>query len=306
MAAISLVDGLDASALRLFLAAVEFGSVSKAARRMNVTQPSATAKLQKLERQLGVTLLERSRVGSRPTDIGARLVPACADVLASIELLIDRADAMRTERERLTIAATRHVADHFLPEWLPHLDLERIQLDLVETSTRDVARAVRADSAVLGFAEGPNEPIGLGSRLVGSEPVVAVVGRGHRWWRRRTAVTVEDVLAATLILPMSGSGTRNVVEAALGVGAIGHDSGGDIIEVANTSLARVSVLAGDGVGFLPRCWADQFERSGSLHVLQLDAVEIVQPVRVVWRGNRPPTAVARDVVDRLAVLGPKP
>lgn len=302
MAAISSVDGLDASALRLFLAAVEFGSVSKAARRMNVTQPSATAKLQKLERQLGVTLLERSRVGSRPTDIGARLAPACGDVLASIELLIDRADAMRTERERLTIAATRHVADHFLPAWLPHLDLERIQLDLVETSTRDVARAVRADSAVLGFAEGPHAPIGLGSSIVGSEPVVAAVGRGHRWWRRRSPVGVDELVAATLILPMSGSGTRNVVEAALGSGVIGQDSGGDIIEVANTSLARVSVLAGDGVGFLPRCWADEFERSGSLHVLQLDDVDIVQPVRVVWRGNRPPTAVARDVVKRLATL----
>lgn len=299
MASINSADDIDASALRLFLAAIEFGSVSKAARRMNVTQPSATAKLHKLERRLGVTLLERSRVGSRPTDVGVRLAPVCADVLESLESLAARARAMRTERERITVAATRHVADHFLPEWLPGLDLERVHLDLVETSTRGVARSVRADAAVIGFTEGPDEPIGLGSKLVGSELVDAVIGRGHPWWGRRRPVSVEELLATPLVLPSVGSGTRHVVEAAIG-GEL--DRAGDdveFIEVANASVARVSVLAGVGVGFLPRCWTVQPERVGTMRSVEVAGITINQPVRVVWRGTQPPTAAARHLVDRL-------
>lgn len=302
MAAISIVDGLDPSALRLFLNAVEFGSVSKAAGRMNVSQPSATAKLQKLERQLGTTLLERSRVGSRPTDTGDRLAPACAEVLAAIERLVDRAEAVRTERRRLTVAITRHVADHFLPDWMSELDLERIQLDLIETSTRDVARTLRADAAVLGFTEGPNPPIGLGSAVVGSEPVVAVVGRGHPWFERTTAVSVREITEATLVVRAAGSGTRDVVESALGVGAFSAAAGHDLIEVANGSIARLVALSGDGVAFLPSCWTTELERAGSLRRVDIADVTITQPVRVAWRGTSPPTRAARDVVDRLAAL----
>jgi DNA-binding transcriptional LysR family regulator len=299
MASISGVDGIDASALRLFLAAIEFGSVSKAAQRTNVTQPSATAKLQKLERQLGVTLLERSRVGSRPTAAGARLAPVCAEVLESLESLVDRAHAMRTERDRITVATTRHVADHFFPEWLPGLDLERIHLDLVETSTRGVARSVRADEAVIGFTEGPDEPIGLGSKIVGAEPIDAVIGRGHPWWRRRDPVSVEELRGTTLVLSTVGSGTRHVVEAALGgeLGRAGDEV--ELVEVANASIARVSVLAGVGVGFLPRCWTRHPERGRSMRSLEIEGIRIEQPVRVVWRGTHPSTAAARHFVERL-------
>ncbi|MFP5488172.1 MAG: LysR family transcriptional regulator, partial [Acidimicrobiia bacterium] len=164
MASIAVVDGLDPSALRLFLAAVELGSVSKAAARMHVAQPSATAKLQKLERQLGVALLERTATGSAPTDAGTRLTTGCQDVLTAIANLVDRADSIRTEADQLTIAATRHVADHFLPMWLTSLAGQRISV--VELDTLGVARAVRGGEASVGFTEGPAAPIGLRSHVV--------------------------------------------------------------------------------------------------------------------------------------------
>ena len=296
MATISTVDGMDVSALRLFLTAIEFGSVSQAARRMNVTQPSATAKLQKLERQLGAELLERSRVGSRPTDVGSRLAPLCAEVIAAVEGLVDRAEAARTEREVLTVAATRHVADHFLPEWLGTLDLDDLRVDLIETSTRDVARAVRNDRAAIGFSEGPHAPIGLGSRLVASEQIVPVVGRGHTWWTRRRPLPIDDLATNTIVLPAPGSGTRDVVVAAIGEQRVGD---ADVVEVANSSSARLAALAGGGVAFLPRCWTADAGEAGTLRPLPLEADSITKPVRVVWRGTRPATAAARRLVDQL-------
>jgi DNA-binding transcriptional LysR family regulator len=302
MASISIVDGIDISSLRMFLAAVEFGSVSQAARRMNVTQPSATAKLKKLESQLGATLLERSRVGSRPTEVGARLAPACADVIAAVEALIDRAEALRTERDRLSVAATRHVADHFLPRWISELALDHVHLDLVETSTRDVARAVRSDSAVIGFTEGPKAPIGLGSAIVATEEIVGVVGRGHEWFMRTAPIRRDELAATTVILPTPGSGTRDVVEAAIAGTRRTERTLSDVVEVSSSSAARLSALAGVGVGFLPRCWISGLDAAGSLRTLEFAEMKIAQPVRMVWRGTRPSDPVARDLVDRLAAL----
>ncbi len=108
---------------------------------MQVSQPSATTKLHKLERQLGTTLLERTPTGSIPTDDGVRLAPACAEALGAVTALVDRAEAVRSERNRLALAATRHVADHFLPGWIMSASVADVQIDLDELDTLRVARA---------------------------------------------------------------------------------------------------------------------------------------------------------------------
>jgi DNA-binding transcriptional LysR family regulator len=59
--------------LATFLAAVEDGSVSGAARRFNLTQPAASQQLRQLERSLGVRLLERAGGRLVPTSAGASI-----------------------------------------------------------------------------------------------------------------------------------------------------------------------------------------------------------------------------------------
>jgi DNA-binding transcriptional LysR family regulator len=295
MASIGIVDGLDPSSLRLFLAAVELGSVSKAAARMQVSQPSATAKLQKLERQLGVALLERTPTGSAPTDAGTSLLPACREVLTSVTELVDRAESIRSEADQLTIAATRHVADHFLPGWLAPLAGRRVAV--VELDTLRTAQAVRAGEAAVGFTEGPAAPIGLRSHVVAAEDVLAVVGRGHPWYGRRSTVSAAELVTATTISSRPGSGTRDVVTAAFTEHGLG--TSGEVIEVANASAARLAAMTGSGVAFLPACWVAPHLASGALTTLPVREPRIALPIRVVWRGTRPASRLARRLVDEL-------
>lgn len=297
MASIPIVDGLDISTLRLFLATIELGSVSKAALRHGLAQPSATAKLQKLERQLGVRLLDRGHSGSAATPAGVELAAACSEVVDAAVALVDDSETLRHTSTRLIIATTRHVADHFLPEWIAACPLDDVQIDVVEGDTLTVTQAVRAGEAALGFAEGPVAPLGLRSELVASEQVVPVVGRRHHWYGRRSAIRGRDLVSATLVLGRRGSGTLDVVEAAIsphGSGAIGHH-----IEIGGSAAARVVALNGAGVAFLPRCRVAGDLRSGNLKVLAVRDVTIEQPVRAVWRGAAPSVPSARRLVDHL-------
>ena len=297
MASIAVVDGTDVAALRLFLATVELGSVSKAAARLQMTQPSATAKLQKLERQLGTTLLERTPTGSAVTPDGQRLAVACADVVAAATALVDRAEALGAERDRLTVAATRHVADHFLPGWVAGSRIGGAQLVLLELDTLRVAQAVRAGEATIGFTEGPHPPLGLRSAVVATERLLAVVGRGHPWYGRRSAITHADLVGTTLVLGQPGSGSRDVVEAAFAL--LGEGDVGEHIAVPSVTAARLAALNGAGVAFLPGCRAHADLASGDLVALPVRDLTIDQPVRVVWRGARPATRPARTFVGEL-------
>lgn len=295
MASIGVVDGIDPSSLRLFLATVELGSVSKAAARMRVAQPSATAKLQKLERQLGVALLERTPTGSVPTEAGSRLIPTCAEALAAVTALVDRAESVRTEADRLTIAATRHVADHFLPGWLAPLAGHRVSV--IELDTLRASQAVRSGDAAIGFTEGPAAPLGLRSHVVAAEEVLPVVGRGHPWYGRRTTMTPDELVTATTIWSRPGSGTRDVVAAAFTEHGLG--ASGEVVEVANASAARLAAMTGSGVAFLPACWVTPHLTTGVLAALPVREPRIELPIRIVWRGARPPSQLARRLVDEL-------
>ncbi len=66
---------MDIRSLRYFIAAYEGGSISAAARRCHVAQPSISTALAQLEEHLGTPLFERHRRGITPTEEGHRLYP---------------------------------------------------------------------------------------------------------------------------------------------------------------------------------------------------------------------------------------
>jgi DNA-binding transcriptional LysR family regulator len=68
--------------MRAFIAVVEEGGLSAAARRLHVSQPALSQTISTLERQLGVQLLVRASTGVQPTDAGMTLLSEARAVLA--------------------------------------------------------------------------------------------------------------------------------------------------------------------------------------------------------------------------------
>ena len=289
MASIPSVDGLDVASVRLFLDVVELGSVSKAATRHRLAQPSATSRLQKLERQLGVQLLERAPSGSSSTAAGQQLAAACADFVAAAVALVDRANDVDVAEQRLVIAATRHAAEHFLPTWIETATIDVTQVELIEDETLGVAQAVRSAAADIGFTDGPAAPIGLRSRPVASEDVVAAVGHRHPWFGRRRPVGGADLVGQPLALPPAGSGGREVIDAALA--PFQFAAAGPRVAAISPVAARVAALGSPVVALLPRC--SIADDGGALRVIEVRDLSITQVTRVVWRGARSPARAER-------------
>ena len=68
--------------LSAFVAVVEEGGMSAASRRLQVSQSALSQTVSALERELDVSLLERTSTGVRPTDAGAVLLVEARAVLA--------------------------------------------------------------------------------------------------------------------------------------------------------------------------------------------------------------------------------
>ncbi|TNE86339.1 MAG: LysR family transcriptional regulator [Deltaproteobacteria bacterium] len=73
--------------LETVVAIAEEGALVRAARRLHISQPPLTRRLQALEHELGTVLFERLPRGMRPTPAGERVVAEARQILAAVDRL---------------------------------------------------------------------------------------------------------------------------------------------------------------------------------------------------------------------------
>ena len=104
--------------LRAFVATVKLGTLTRAAEALFLSQPSVSLQLQALERELGVTLMERSRRRINLTDAGEALYERARPLVEGWENL-DRdfqAKVKGLQAGKLVIAAGTSTIQYLLPE----------------------------------------------------------------------------------------------------------------------------------------------------------------------------------------------
>jgi DNA-binding transcriptional LysR family regulator len=298
------LDDLDVASIRLFLTAAELGSVSKAATRHGMTQPSATARIQKLERTLGLQLLARGPTGSAVTPDGQQIIPGCQSLVAAAAALTEGARVLQEQAApTLRLAATADVAAHLIPQWVADEPFEGLTIDLIEAETADVAAMVRNGQADLGLLAGPGAPLSLRSEIVDWFALVAVARSDHPLAGRRS-VSGATLAAADLILRKRGSGTLDVIEMALAEHELGV--AGRTIKVSSTAAARLTAMNGGGVALLPEPAVAADLAAGRLVEVRLRNLALRQPIRLAWKGTSPAHPAARRVRERLRDVGRTP
>ncbi|GIE84428.1 LysR substrate-binding domain-containing protein [Actinoplanes regularis] len=296
----------DLPALDLLLSVAETGSVGRAAQVHGITQPSASERLAKLERRLGVPLLVRSRRGSLLTPAGEAVVAWSHDVVNAAQTLADGVLTLRADREvRLRISASLTVAEYLLPGWLLSLRRAHPGLDIAAgvANSRGVVEAVRSGAADLGFVESPDIPADLSSRVIGEDRLELVVAAGYplaaQAWR---SLRPTDLVDQTLLLREAGSGTRDTflsaLEQALGFApTLPH-----AISLGSTTTILATVRAGGGVGVVSARAAGAAVAAGDLVQLRVDGLALSRPLHALWVG-RAPTAAASELLAIAAARG---
>lgn len=283
-------EDIPLRALRLLVAVARTGSLGAAARDLGVTQPTASEQLRRLEARTGLTLVDRSPRGSRPTEEGALLVRWAQEVLEPVDRLTAGVEALRRERSgRLRVAASQTVAEHLVPRWLVAARdaLTGVAVALQVANSRDVVQAVRAGDADLGFVESPGPPAGLRSRTVRTDHLVVVVPPGHPWVGR--TVTAAELAATPLVRREAGSGARDTLDHALR-----HHGplAPAVVEVSSSTAVTEAVLAGAGPAAVSDLAVAEHLASGRLVAVPVEGQPLRRRLRAVWAQHRPPQGPA--------------
>lgn len=155
----------------------------QAAAACNVTQPTLSMQIAKLERALGVTLFDRSRTPVVPTEVGAAIALQARVALreaARVAEIGDSASGLIAGELRLGVIPT--VAPYLLPSVLQEVALRHPMLELAieERVTDDLLDGLRRDTLDAGIIASPAGGGDLLETPLFSEPFVAYVSAGHR------------------------------------------------------------------------------------------------------------------------------
>ncbi|WP_069387179.1 LysR family transcriptional regulator [Cellulosimicrobium cellulans] len=169
-------------ALECFVAVLDHGSFSQAARRLYLSQPALSHHLGALERELGTRLLERHPAGARATAAGRAVA---ADARAAVEAarrVVDRGrDAAAGRAGRLRVGCAESMTGPLVAPVARAWRDERpgVALDVVEASSADaLARAL--DAGEIDVAVGPRASYAAGAvHVVGQEEVLLVCAADH-------------------------------------------------------------------------------------------------------------------------------
>ncbi len=295
----------DLVALEVFVAVGEEGSISRAARRLGMSQQAVSARMRSMEKLIGSELLIRTARGSTLSPAGRVVSGWAGDVLAAAQLLDAGIASLRSQTARqLNVAASLTIAEYLLPRWLVALRTRQeasgvppTQVGLTAANSEDVIDFVRSGHVPLGFIETAALPSGLRVRRIGFDELRVAVAPHHTWARRSSPVTVNELVRTPLVSREPGSGTRSTFEMLLTAASGGEAIAAPRVELSSTAAVRTSIAAGTAPGVLSSLAIADDLALGRLVAVPVEGLTLRRQLSAIWRtGNTPPLGPAQDLV----------
>ena len=241
--------------IRVFRAVAQHLNFSRAAEELLLTQPAVTQQIKALEEEFGVSLFERGGGRISLTPGGAALLPIAEKMrLLGEDAVAAVAGAYGEEAGELTIGASQTIGQYLLPTFIASFQRTRPKMRVKARSgnTDQMLEALLAKDIQIALVEGPEQRKDLRIEPFMEDHMVLVVPASHEWAGRE--ITIAEIGTLPLLMREYGSGSRRVVEQALGSVGLKAKELNVAMELDSTEGLLNAVEAGLGVTFVSR-WA---------------------------------------------------
>ena len=280
--------------LRYLVALSETGHFRKAAEQCNVSQPTLSVAIKKLEEELGISLFERSRHKVTATPIGSRIVSQAAVVLQETRNLQHLAEQGKDPLGSvLSVGAIYTVGPYLFPRLVSGLQQAAPDMPLyIEESYTAVLRGKLASGQLDAiFVALPFTETDVVTREVYREPFVVLLPEDHLLSRGKT---VDPAALAEHRVLLMGEGhcfRDQVLEACPGLQQAIQDSharGQAVVEGSSLETLKHMVASGLGITVLPKSAADIATYQGTALVArEFTAPAPTRTIALAWRVSYP-------------------
>lgn len=295
---------MDLKQIQYFLALFEDGSVTLAARRLNIVQPTLSMQIAKLEEEVGQRLFERKRQGMAPTAAGRQMYRLFAPVSRDFEKarseLMQHGEAVTG---RISLGLLSSLAESVLPEVLSRFDQMFPQVEVTvavgySTSLIDWVNSGQVDVAIINQPYQAGAKLSLAVESLAEEDMLLVTGKacGPLLPPKVRLATLAD-LELDLILPTRRHGLRAILEAATRQAEVTLAPKFEL-DVLGTILRLVE--SSRFATILPRILVQRAINEGTLRTCPIHSPRIARQVVRVSDPRRPLSPAAHALIDLIA------
>jgi LysR family hydrogen peroxide-inducible transcriptional activator len=274
--------------LRYIVALARERHFGRAADKCNVSQPTLSVAVKKLEDELGVALFERSSGDVRPTPIGIEVVAQASRALAEAARVTEVAAAGKDPLcGPLRLGVIYTIAPWLLPALVPQVKKRAPQMPLfiVESFTENLLERLKSSELDVLVLALPIEEPGLVAQPVYEEAFRTLVPAGHPWAKLKS-LRPEQLLDEPLLMLGAGNCFRDQVLDLCTRASRGESP--QVLEGSSLETIRHMVASGVGVTVMPASSVDGIPKDDPL----LRVKSFVEPtpsrrVGLVWRSSFP-------------------
>jgi LysR family transcriptional regulator, nitrogen assimilation regulatory protein len=280
--------------LRYFHAIATAGSISAAARALNVAQPALSYHLSAIERELGTTLLDRTNRGVSLTYSGNLLLRRCETIFRDLEDVEDEIrQTQRVPHGKVTVALAVTMARALVPSLLRIVDRDYplLQLHIVDVPSIPAMEHIRDGYADLALAPNAAEMDNCETIAAYTERL-CFVSRSTRKRRNLSSCSIKEMSNYPLVLARRNYDLRRrVEEAAIEAGCTINVR----YEQESPEIIRAIVLSGLAGTVTQEALFDPVTERAKLDIRPLLAPSIVRTHSIVRRLDRA-KSIAGDAV----------
>ena len=274
---------MNISQLRAFIAVVEQGSFSAAARVLGISQPAVTMQVQGLEADVGALLFDRRYRGVDLTEAGKSVLPHARAVLEEIDAARDELESLSGAiTGRLTVAASTTPGQYVLPNLLGEFLRRNPEVGVTITvhDTAEVVDIVESGGAHLGMVGAKVRGARATLEEISTDELVLICPPDSPLLERK-GLLAPDLANERFIMREQGSGTRQVTESALRAQGINPDDLLVVTELGTSEAIVRAIEGGLGLGIVSRWVAEKAIALGTVRELSVGGFPVSRPFYVV-------------------------
>ena len=293
--------------LRTYLQVIELGSFSEVAKKLSISQPAVSFQIQKLERDLGVRLIDRGQKTITMTDAGKRLMRFAQVVDKEREHLLRDLDQLREEvTGNLVVAASTIPGEILLPPLLGEFRTLHpavgIRVEVSDSLT--VIDGVREGTYELGFCGTMPEGRDLEHFKIAEDEIVLIVFPDHPF-AQRGEISLLDLEGEPIILREETSGTQQSLKRLLADGGFALELEPANLVLGTTQAVVSAVEAQVGIAFVSNLAIRRSLALGLVKEVAIEGLKLRREFHCIYRKERIVSRLLSEVIAFLRARSPQ-
>lgn len=256
--------------LKTFIQVVKYRNFTKAAKKVNLSQPTVSLHIKRLEQYFNTTLITRSSKSKEVliTRQGEFLYEKGQDLIAQIDLLKDELLHIDDKtKKKILVGASKTIGDYFLPQIIGDFSNQypNIQLEVLIENTAHICEMMNEGEIQVGLIEGIDPYYDFDREYFYEDKMVVAVSNKSTLVKEN--VTIEDLNNQIWISREEGSGTQEYLKLFLNM----HNIIPKNVIVFNSNYAvKEAVKNGIGITIISECVVSHAAFDKELNILPLD------------------------------------